>query len=114
MDPIVFQLKGDVNHMAFGITREQLTQWKEAVTRGEIAFLTHYWIEPRWSGLRSVTKVGCSNAERLAAWCIANGLDPHYIHQREPYPHYDLIGPKQIEILRKEGLIHHIERFKLL
>ncbi|MGF9713181.1 hypothetical protein [Paenibacillus naphthalenovorans] len=100
--------------MAFGITREELTQWKEAVSRGEIAFITHFWLEPRFLGIHTVTKVGCSNLERLSEWCAANGLDPRYIHNRDPFPHFDLIGAKQIEILRKERLWDQLERFRLL
>jgi hypothetical protein len=100
--------------MAFGITREELTQWKEAVTQGEIAFLTHFLLEPRFPGITSVTKAGCANLERLSEWCIANGLNPKYIHNRSPFPHYDLIGPKQKEILQKERLWRHLERFRLL
>lgn len=100
--------------MAFGITREELTQWKHAVAKGEIAFLTHFWLEPRFPGIHSVTKVGCADMERLSAWCLANGLNPRYIHNRPPYPHYDLIGEKQKEILQKEQLWHHLKRFKLL
>jgi hypothetical protein len=99
--------------MAFGITREELSQWKDAVTRGEIAFLTHFWIEPRFPGIRSVTKVGCSDIERLSQWCLAHGLDPKYIHRRPPFPHFDLIGPKQKEILQKERMWDQLERFKL-
>lgn len=100
--------------MAFGITREELTQWKEAVTRGEIAFITHFWLEPRFPGINTVTKVGCTNLERLSEWCTANGLDPKYIHNRDPFPHFDLIGSKQIEILKKERLWDQLERFRLI
>jgi hypothetical protein len=100
--------------MAFGISREELMQWKNAVKRGELAFLTHYWYEPRYPGIRTVTKVGCSNLERLSQWCVNNGLNPKYIHNRPPYPHFDLIGPKQKEILQKEQLWRQIERFRIL
>lgn len=99
--------------MAFGITREELAKWKEAVARGEIAYLTHFWIEPRYPGIRTVTKVGCSNLGVLADWCEANGLNPVYIHNRSPFPHFDLIGPKQAEILRRLNLYSHLERFRL-
>jgi len=97
--------------MAFGIKREELQQWKERVASGEIAFLTHYWHEPRWPGVRTVTKVGCSDVKRLAAWCAENGLDPAYIHRREPFPHFDLIGPKQKEILIRERLWDQLRKF---
>lgn len=33
--------------MAFGIDRQELSRWKEAVERGEIAYLTHFWLDPR-------------------------------------------------------------------
>ncbi|UYZ14534.1 hypothetical protein A6764_06110 [Brevibacillus sp. WF146] len=100
--------------MAFGITREELNNWKEAVARGEIAFLTHYWLDLRFPDVKTVTKVGCRNLEVLSQWCTAHGLDPRYIHNRPPFPHYDLIGPKQKEILQKERLWDHLRRFKLL
>lgn len=99
--------------MAFGIKREELSKWKEAVQNGEIAFLTHYWHEPRFPGVRTVTKVGCADVPRLEAWCAANGLNPAYIHRRAPFPHYDLIGPRQKEILQRAGRNDQIERFRL-
>lgn len=37
--------------MAFGIKREEMKQWKASVARGEIAYLTHYWVDPRFPGL---------------------------------------------------------------
>ncbi|WP_276352089.1 hypothetical protein [Cohnella caldifontis] len=97
--------------MAFGIKREELLLWKERVGRGEIAFLTHYWFEPRFPDCRTVTKVGCSDVKRLSDWCLDNGLNPKYIHHRQPFPHFDLIGPKQREILRKERLWDQLAKF---
>lgn len=97
--------------MAFGITRQELKAWKLAVSRGEIAYLTHYWLEPRFPGIRTVTKVGCSDLEVLSAWCLRNGLNPKYIHRREQYPHFDLIGTKQRDILYAEQLWDQIRRF---
>jgi hypothetical protein len=99
--------------MAFGIKKRELEEWKKAVSRGEIAYLTHYWREPRFPGIRTVTKVGCSDLGRLAEWCVRHGLNPEYIHRRSEFPHYDLFGPKQIEILKKEQLWGHLERFHL-
>ncbi|AWB45637.1 hypothetical protein DCC85_16490 [Paenibacillus sp. CAA11] len=99
--------------MAFGINRQELSMWKQQVSSGKIAFLTHYWLDPRFPGVRTVTKVGCSDLERLSAWCRKYELDPKYIHRRRPYPHFDLLGPKQREILSQEGLSEHIRRFKL-
>jgi len=99
--------------VAFGINRAELNAWKEAVSRGETAFLTHYWHDPRFPEFRTVTKVGNSDYERLVAWCVANGLNPKYIHNRSPFPHFDLMGWRQREILLKEKLLDHIERFRL-
>jgi hypothetical protein len=103
----------EVLPLAFGIKRHELQQWKEAVARGEIAFLTHYWIDPRFPGITTVTKVGCADKTRLKAWCLRHGLNPAYIHNRSSYPHFDLLGPKQSEILRTEEQWSQLERFKL-
>lgn len=99
--------------MAFGIKRHELQAWKDAVLQGELAFLTHYWTDPRFPHVTTVTKVGCRDWERLAAWCESHGLNPAYIHNRPPYPHFDLLGPKQLDILRKEGQWEQIRRFRL-
>ena len=99
--------------MAFGIDRAELSAWKAAVSRGETAFLTHYWYDPRFPQFRTVTKVGNADYGKLVEWCIVNGLNPRYIHDRSPFPHFDLLGEKQIEILTKEKLSDHLERFKL-
>ncbi len=100
--------------MAFGINREELSQWKAAVNKGEIAFLTHYWYDPRFPNFNTVTKVGCSDVNRLSEWCIANDLPPKYIHNRNPFPHFDLIGPKQKEILQQEQLWTQLKRFGMM
>ncbi|WP_339260318.1 hypothetical protein MKY85_10375 [Paenibacillus sp. FSL R5-0749] len=99
--------------MAFGIKRQELAAWKEQVARGEIAYLTHFWIDNRFPGITSVTKVGCADLERLECWCNDHGLDPRYIHQRQPFPHFDLMGRKQKEVLIQEGLTDHVVRFHL-
>lgn len=100
--------------MAFGIDREELERWKRQVAGGEIAYLTHYWYEPRFPEYRTVTKVGCADLSRLQAWCLENGLNPDYIHRRQPYPHFDLIGPKQREILLRERQWRQLRKFGLL
>jgi hypothetical protein len=100
--------------MAFGITRKELQQWKAEVTHGKLAFLTHYWFDPRFPDIKTVTKVGCSDRNKLTLWCLANGLNPQYIHNRPPFPHFDLMGAKQLEILHKEQLLSHLERFRML
>lgn len=100
--------------MAFGISRAELNEWKRKVSSGQIAFLTHYWHDPRFPQFRTVTKVGCADLERLAAWCRSHGLNPGYIHHRPPFPHFDLMGPRQTDILVAEQLWSHLERFRLL
>ncbi|QGQ96485.1 hypothetical protein EHS13_17130 [Paenibacillus psychroresistens] len=99
--------------MAFGISRKELNQWKEAVEREEISFLTHFWLDKRFPQFHTVTKVGCSNLERLTLWCVTHGLNPKYIHNRQPFPHFDLMGPKQQEILHKEGMWEQLKRFRI-
>lgn len=99
--------------MAFGIGRQELNAWKSAVDRGEIAFLTHFWLDGRFPGVTSVTKVGCCDLPRLEEWCLRHGLLPNYIHRRGRYPHMDLFGPHQERILREQGLDEHLLRFKI-
>ncbi|MUT66622.1 hypothetical protein [Paenibacillus sp. NEAU-GSW1] len=99
--------------MAFGITRAEMNAWKTKVAQGEIAFITHYWLDPRFPSMKTVTKVGCSDLAKLTRWCVSNGLNPQYIHHRSEYPHFDLLGSKQREILRKEKLWEQLERFRL-
>lgn len=100
--------------MAFGIKREEMEKWKEAVARGEIAFLTHYWLDSRFPDMRTVTKVGCADMEKLSHWCRENGLNPRYIHARSEYPHFDLLGPMQRKVLLKANQLEQLERFGLL
>ncbi|MFC4778573.1 hypothetical protein ACFO9Q_17400 [Paenibacillus sp. GCM10023252] len=99
--------------MAFGITRAEMKQWKERAGSGQIAFLTHYWLDPRYPGMKTVTKVGCSDLDKLSEWCKEQGLPPKYIHRRSEYPHFDLMGPKQKEVLTRLQLWDHINRFSL-
>lgn len=97
--------------MAFGIAREELEKWKEQVSNGKMAFITHYWIHPRFEGIKTVTKAGCSDLEKLIAWGHSYGLKEEWIHNRDQYPHFDLIGDKQLEILISENQVDQIERF---
>ncbi|RED61758.1 hypothetical protein [Cohnella lupini] len=99
--------------MAFGITRAELNEWKAAVSRGETSFLTHYWFDPRFPDIRTVTKVGNANLARLTEWCVGHGINPKYIHDRPPFPHFDLMGALQREVLMKENLAEHLDRFRL-
>jgi hypothetical protein len=98
--------------MAFGLTKQELNGWKQQVRNGQIAFLTHYWLDDRFPDVRSVTKVGCCNIDALSRWGKKYGLKKEWIHQRkEGFPHFDLLGDIQYEILMKEGLQDHISRF---
>lgn len=99
--------------MAFGINREELNKWKHEVKSGKIAFLTHYWIHPRFPQFKTVTKVGCNDLNKLITWGKKYGLKEEWIDHRPLFPHFDLIGIKQVEILYEEGLAEHVEKFKL-
>ena len=91
--------------MAFGINREELKNWKASVEKGEIAFLTHYWLDDRFPGCKTVTKVGCSDLDKLIAWGKTHGLEPEWIDKRKAnLPHFDLFGERRDAILRREGL----------
>lgn len=98
--------------MAFGVKRPELQKWKQKVKSGNVAFLTHYWIHPKFPEYTTVTKVGCCNIEKLKEWGIQYDLKENWIHY-EPYPHFDLIGKRQLEILEQEGEEEQIQRFKL-
>lgn len=96
--------------MAFGINRMQLREWKEKVDGGEIAFLTHYWLDDRFPSYKTVTKVGCNDLEKLKRWGEKYGLKAEWIHSRKDgYPHFDLIGEREREILEKEGISHYLK-----
>lgn len=99
--------------MAFGITRDELAEWKRRVQRGDVALLTHFWLDPRYPGIKTVTKAGCSNIDTLLLWGQPYGLERRHLHMRTAYPHFDLIGDKQKEILLQEGLYEQITRFRI-
>lgn len=97
--------------MAFGIKKHELEEWKEGVRSGQISFITHYWYDPRFPQCNTVTKVGCSDIDKLINWGNQYGLKPEWIHVRDTYPHYDLLGDRQRSILQEEGMLDQIERF---
>ncbi|WP_077615839.1 hypothetical protein [Caenibacillus caldisaponilyticus] len=99
--------------MAFGVQPKELKKWKERVEKGEVALLTHYWYDPRFPQYRTVTKAGCSNLKKLIRWGKKYGLKPQWIDKRNRYPHFDLMGKKQLDILRAEGCTDQIHRFRL-
>ncbi|WP_096435267.1 hypothetical protein [Alteribacter populi] len=97
--------------MAFGITKTELVAFKEKAQRGEIAFLTHYWYDPRFPQYKTVTKAGCADVEKLVSWGKQYGLKREWIHYREDFPHFDLLGENAKEILIQEGLEDQYYRF---
>ncbi|MDW0109781.1 hypothetical protein [Sporosarcina aquimarina] len=99
--------------MAFGINRADLRTWKEKVRNGEIAFLTHYWLDDRFPGCKTVTKVGCSDLDRLIEWGEAYGLKPEWIDYKKDYPHFDLFGKVEVKALSDAGYTDRIIRFNL-
>ncbi|USK86805.1 hypothetical protein [Peribacillus asahii] len=91
--------------MAFGIKRKDLEEWKYRIDAGEIAFLTHYWLDDRFPGCKTVTKVGCKDLDRLTKWGQQYGLKREWIDLRKDgYSHFDLLGEKQKQILAAEGI----------
>lgn len=99
--------------MAFGIKRSELADWKKNVREGRIDILTHYWLDERFPGSTSVTKVGCCDMEKLAAWGSQYGLRKEWIHKDPRHPHYDLFGEYQLKVLQQEGRWDQIEKFRL-
>ncbi|RDY68490.1 hypothetical protein ACJA3J_10720 [Halobacillus sp. SY10] len=99
--------------MAFGVKKSELMDWKAKVKRGEIAFLTHFWLDDRFPGCDTVTKVGCCDLNKLKAWGEQYGLEPEWIHKDPRFPHFDLFGERQLHILEEEGYWEHIHRFQL-
>lgn len=90
--------------LAFGISKKELNEWKAKIDRGEIAFLTHYWLDARFPECKTVTKVGCKDMDKLIEWGNKYGLKPEWIDKRPSgYSHFDLLGSKQKEILKLEG-----------
>ncbi|MGD7043806.1 hypothetical protein [Jeotgalibacillus proteolyticus] len=101
--------------MAFGINKKALRDWKNAIDNGEIAFLTHYWLDDKYPQYHTVTKAGAKNLEQLALWGENYQLKKEWIHVRKDgYSHFDLLGSTQIHILKSEGLSDHLARFNLI
>lgn len=100
--------------MAFGIDRKELHMWKATVAAGEMAFLTHYWLDDRFPGCKTVTKAGCADLNKLVQWGAQYGLKPEWIDMRDDFPHFDLFGQYERDILLEEGLIKQLKRFELI
>lgn len=88
--------------MAFGIKRQDLIKWKQEVQSGHVALITHFWYDERFPEYKTVTKAGCADVETLIAWGMKHGLKPEWIHDRDPFPHFDLIGDWETMILESE------------
>ncbi|MDY0405780.1 hypothetical protein P5G51_010600 [Virgibacillus sp. 179-BFC.A HS] len=99
--------------MAFGIKRQELICWKNRVANNQISFLTHYWMDPRFPGCYTVTKAGCRDLNKLAEWGKKYGLKPEWIDRNNAFPHFDLFGDRQKEILQMEGQWEQLHRFHL-
>ncbi|WP_144483153.1 hypothetical protein [Bacillus pumilus] len=99
--------------MAFGIKRSDLNAWKSAVQQGEMAFLTHYWLDDRFPHANTVTKAACQDMKHLIEWGKKHGLKKEWIHDRAGFPHFDLIGETQIRILQKERSLGNIQEYGL-
>jgi|SRR5690625_2652953 len=99
--------------MAFGIKKEELHKWKKNVEQGKIAFITHYWQDKRFPQCKTVTKVGCRNLTTLKEWGRKYDLQPEWIHYHKKYPHFDLFGHLQFDILTAEKQWEQINRFNL-
>ncbi|WP_046176130.1 hypothetical protein [Domibacillus indicus] len=100
--------------MAFGLKREDIERWRKEMEEGEISFLTHYWRDDRFPYCRTVTKAGCLDVDKLISWGRQYNLKPEWIDMRNPSrPHFDLLGERQLFILKYEKLHHHIQRFNL-
>lgn len=100
--------------MAFGVNRAELTTWKKQVQDGQVAFLTHYWYDPRFPDSKAVTKVGCQDLKKLIEWGQPYGLKAEWIDQKHrAFPHFDLMGERQVQVLRAEGMEWIIQKFSL-
>ncbi|VEF48103.1 YneQ [Bacillus freudenreichii] len=95
--------------MAFGISKDDLRLWKSSIDEGNIAFITHFWLDDRFPDMKTVTKVGCKDLDMLAAWGADYGLKREWIHiRKDGYSHFDLLGERQLHILKKEGKLDQL------
>ncbi len=100
--------------MAFGVKRAELNAFKEKAMRGEIAILTHYWLDERFPSSKTVTKVASSDIDVLKAWGKKYQLPEAYIDfGHDHLPHFDLFGEIQLSVLKNEAKWDQINRFHL-
>jgi len=89
--------------MAFGVTKTELIRWKDKAKQGHVSFLTHFWYDTRFPEYKTVTKAACVNRDTLIAWGEKYGLKEKWIHERNEFPHFDLLGDIEKKILINEG-----------
>ncbi|EUJ17253.1 hypothetical protein MAQA_13825 [Listeria aquatica FSL S10-1188] len=100
--------------MAFGVQREELIAFKKKAEQGEVALLTHYWLDDRFPNSKTVTKAASADIEALKRWGRKYHLPENYIdYGHKDLPHYDLFGDIQLKILEEEGKWDQIDRFHL-
>ena len=68
----------------------------------ESRLLTHYWLDDRFPNANTVTKAACQDMKQLMALGRNTWIKKEWIHVREGFPHFDLIGESQERILQKE------------
>ncbi|QKS71330.1 hypothetical protein FLK61_31990 [Paenalkalicoccus suaedae] len=89
--------------MAFGVTKDELRQYKIQAASGEIAFLTHFWFDERFPQHQTVTKAASNDKQRLIEWGKQYGLKEEWIHDDGHFPHFDLIGSTEWHVLHQEN-----------
>ncbi|EUJ33316.1 hypothetical protein MFLO_03215 [Listeria floridensis FSL S10-1187] len=100
--------------MAFGVKRDELKAFQQKAESGEVALLTHYWLDKRFPNSKTVTKAASSDLEALKKWGSQYHLPEAYIdYGHKNLPHYDLFGEIQLKVLEQEGKWDQIERFHL-
>ncbi|MFA9559596.1 hypothetical protein ACERII_19990 [Evansella sp. AB-rgal1] len=96
--------------MAFGLKKSDIEKWKKRANEGEVAFITHFWFDERFPQYRTVTKAACANKDTLIQWGQKYNLKPEWIHDRKDFPHFDLLGDRQRDILKKENQYEQLEK----
>lgn len=85
------------------MTKTELSRWKATAKQGHVSFLTHFWYDTRFPEYKTVTKAACANRETLVTWGKKYGLKEKWIHDRNEFPHFDLLGDIEKQVLIKEG-----------
>ena len=64
--------------------------------------------------VKPLRKPGALTLKNWVRWGERYGLKREWIDMRDDYPHFDLFGEHEREILVKEGLSAQLKRFDLL